>query len=113
MGFFDGVKSFFGNVGTFFGNVKDKIVDTVSNVWNGGKQVVSGVIDTGKTVVVTLHEDLVGYAKGVKEVAQGAINKGGDVIQHGEDTLGGIAKSFSWPLTFVGAGLGIYLLTKK
>ena len=42
-----------------------------------------------------------------------AINKGGDVIQHGEDTLGGIAKSFSWPLTIVAGGLGVYLLTKK
>ena len=113
MPFFDSIGNFFQNTKDFFIGVKDRIVDTVSNVWNGGKQVVSGVIDTGKTVVVTLHEDLVGYAKGVKEVAQGAINKGGDVIQHGEDTLGGIAKSFSWPLTFVGAGLGIYLLTKK
>jgi len=86
MGFFDGVSSFFGNVKDFF---------------------VQGVTDVGKNVVVTLHDDVVGYAKGVKEVAQGAINKGGDVIQHGEDTIGGIAKSFSWPLTIVAGGLGV------
>ncbi len=103
MGFFDGVSS-------FFGNVKDFFVQGVTDVWNKGKEIVGGVIDTGKNVVVTLHEDVVGYAKGVKEVAQGAINKGGDVIQHGEDTIGGIAKSFSWPLTIVAGGLGVYLL---
>jgi len=41
-----------------------------------GTEIVSGVIDTGKTVVTTLHDDVVGYAKG----AQGAINKGGGMF---------------------------------
>lgn len=113
MPFFESIGNFFQNTKDFFIGVKNKVVDTVSDLWNGGKQIVSGAIDTGKNVVTTLHDDVVGYAKGVKEIAQGAINKGGDVIVHGENVVGDIGKSFSWPLTIVGAGLGVYLLTKK
>lgn len=113
MGFFDNVKSFFGNVGTFFGNVKDKVVDTVTNVWNKGKEIVSGVVDTGRNVVVTLHQDAQDYARGLKDLAEKGINKGGDVVVHAEDTLGGIAKSFSWPLILVGGAAGLYMLNKK
>lgn len=102
MGFFDRVDSFFSNVKDFF-----------VSYWNKGKEVVSGVIDTGKTVVVTLHDDVLGYAKGIKDVAMNVVNKGGDVIQHGEDTLGDVAKSFSWPLILVGGAAGLYLLNKK
>ncbi len=113
MGFFDSIGNFFQNTKDFFIGVKNKVVDTVSDLWNGGKQVVSGVIDTGKNVVTTLHDDVVGYAKGVKEIAQGAINKGGDIAIHAEDTVGGIAKSFSWPLILVGGAAGLYMLNKK
>lgn len=113
MGFFDSVGSLFGNVKDFFVGVKDKAVEVASGVWNKGKEIVSGVVDTGKAVVTTLHDDVVGYARGVKEVAQGAINKTGDVIVQGENVIGDVGKSFSWPLTIVGGGLAVYLLTKK
>lgn len=110
---FESFSNFFGNVKTFFGNIKDTVVNTVSGVWNKGKEIVSGVYDTGKTVVTTIHDDVVGYAQGVKEVAMHGIDKGGDAIQHGEDSIADIGKSFSWPLTIVAGGLGVYLLTKK
>ena len=106
MGFFDSVSN-------FFGTAKDFFIDKVTTVWNKGKEIVSGVIDTGKNVVTTLHDDVTGYARGVKEVAMNVVNKGGDVIQHGEDSLAGIAKSFSWPLILVGGGLAAFMLTKK
>lgn len=113
MPFFDSIGNFFQNTKDFFIGVKDRIVDTVSGVWNKGKEIVSGVIDTGKNVVVTLHDDVRDYAKGVGNIAQSAINKGGEVIVHGEDTIGDIGKSFSWPLVLAGAGVGLYMLNKK
>ena len=67
MGFFDSIGNFFGNVKNFFVGAKDYVVDKVSSVWNGGKEIVSGVVETGKQVVTTLHDDVVGYAKGVKD----------------------------------------------
>jgi len=91
MGFFDNVQSFFGNVGGFFISVKDKVVGTVSGI---------------------LHDDVRDYAKGVKDIAQGAINRGGDVLVHGEDTIADIGKSFSWPLVLVGGGLAEIKISK-
>ena len=82
-------------------------------VWNKGKEIVSGVIDTGKNVVITLHDDVVGVGKAYKDTINNVVNKGSDVIQHAEDGIADIGKSFSWPLTIVAGGLGFYLLTKK
>ena len=71
-------------------------------------------METGKQVVTTLHDDVVGYAKGVKDVATGIVNKTGDVVTHAEDTVGDVGKAFSWPLTIGAVVLGgAYLMGRR
>ena len=103
---FESISNFFGNVKTFFVDAYDTVVDKVSTVYHG-------VVDTGKEVVGTIHQDIRDYVQGVGNITNSAINKGADTIVHAEDTIGDIGKSFSWPLTIGAAAIaGIYLLKK-
>ena len=107
MGFFSDV---FGKVKTFF---TETIPDTVSAGFNKVKSVVSGVIDTGKTVVVTLHQDVKDYVGGVKDTVQGITKSAEKVVINAEDKVSEIGKSFSWPLAIGAAGVVGILLLKK
>lgn len=103
----------FESVTNFFGKVKQFFVNTYETVTNKVSAVYHGVVDTGKEVVTTIHQDIRDYAQGVGRVADNIVNKGGDVLLHGEDTIGGIGKSFAWPLTIGAAAIaGVYLMKK-
>ena len=82
-------------------------------IYNKGKEIVSGAVDTGKQVVQTLHDDVVGYAKGVKDTVDKTVGKVENVVVHGEDTIGDVGKSFAWPLGIGAAIVGGMFLMKK
>jgi len=89
-----------------FESISNFISDKVSTIYHG-------VVDTGREVITTVHEDIKAYASGVKSVADNLVNKGGDVIVHGEDTIGDVGKSFAWPLTIGAAAIATMYLMKK
>lgn len=103
---FESVKNFFGKVGNFFVDSYHTVVNKVSEIYHG-------VVDTGKSVVTTIHQDIKDYASGVKEVANKVVDRSGEVLVHGEDTIGAVGKSFAWPLTIGAIAVGGMYLMKK
>lgn len=114
----------FESIGNFFGGIKNFFVDTYHTVKNGIVGVYDKITGVTSNVVNTVYSDIKGGISGAgniinnvvdsgKNVAHDIIGGTKDVITHGQDTLGNIGQSFSWPLTIVAGIVGFYYLSKR
>src|ERR1700728_2506259 len=106
-----------------FGDIASKFKDISAQIGNGISNATDKISNTVSNIVGTAHKDAASVLSGVKDSTDKVfqtvgdldkliVNKTGDVLMHGEDTIGGIAQSFSWPL-IIGAGIfGLFLLKK-
>ncbi len=106
-----------------FGDISSKFKDISRQIGNGISSATNKISNTVSNIVGTAHKDAKGVLSGIKDSTDKVfqtvgdldklvVNKTGDVSIHGEDTVGGIAKSFSWPL-IIGAGIFGLVLLKK
>jgi phage-related protein len=108
---------------SIFGDIASKFKDISKQIGNGISTTTDKISNTVSNIVGTAHKDAAAVLSGVKDSTDKVfqtvgdldkllVNKAGDVLINGENTIGGIAKSFSWPL-IIGAGIfGLFLLKK-
>jgi phage-related protein len=88
-----------------YGSVTDKLTGTINKIVGTVEKLVgsvlSGIKDSGDKIVSKVFETQNNIISSAKEV-----------VTHGEDTVGGIAKDLTWPLVAVAAALGIFVLKK-
>lgn len=70
----------------------------------------SKVYDTGKSVVVTLHEDIKSVVGGAKDIINNGQKTIKDIFNKGADTIGGLGSSLAMPLAIGGVAVVVVMM---
>jgi phage-related protein len=107
---FESIRNLFGGVRDFFVGAYEKVRDTVT----GAYEKVTGTVSN---VVGTVYGDIKSGVQGAGNIVNNVVTAGKDVIEHGQNVIGGtiqsVGQSFSWPLALAGGAVAIYFLSKK
>jgi hypothetical protein len=92
-------------LGNFVSNVGSKIEGTIGNIIGyaekDGGAILTGFKDSADKIVDKVYQTQNNIVTSIKDVAV-----------HGEDTVGGIANTLSWPLVALAGVAGLFLLKK-